>query len=169
MQNYVVKVVTFFISYVIFNMTQTPITKLHFSTPNLGFYKTTPIHSHNQTLKINLALGLAYWTWFLFIFVLNSMPITKLFFSTPNLGFCKMGHHHSHNQTLKVITCSRPCILTFTFHFCVQLIDHHQTPSYSKTSLFVCIYMLTNTHMGEHKNNLFYQILRKWITQLLMP
>jgi hypothetical protein len=134
-------------------------TKLHFSTPNLSFYKTIPIHSHNQTLKISLALGLAYWTRFLFIFVFNSMPITKLFYSTPNLEFCKMGPHHSHNQTLKVIPCSRPCILTFTSsHFCVQLIDHHQTLSHSKTSLFVCIYMLTNTHMGEHKKISFVKI-----------
>ncbi len=76
----------------------------------LSFYKTTPIHSHNQTLKISLALGLAYWTWFLFIFAFDSITITKLSFPTPNLGFCKIGPHHFHNQTLKVIPCSRPCI-----------------------------------------------------------
>ncbi len=66
----------------------------------MGFYKTTPIHSHNQALKIRLVLRIVYWYWFFLIFVFNSMPIIKLLFLTLNFGFCKIGLGHSNNQTL---------------------------------------------------------------------
>jgi hypothetical protein len=63
-----------------------PITRLCSFAPNSSVYKTTPTPSHNQTWKISLDLGLTYWTWFLLVFVFNSMPITKLFFVHSKLG-----------------------------------------------------------------------------------
>lgn len=92
-------------------------------------------------------MGLAYWTWFLFIFVFNSIPITKLFFSTSNLGFCKAGPHHSHNQTLKVIPCSKPCILTlrlFIFVFnSLTITKYYHTLKHPS----LCAYICSQTHI----------------------